>query len=124
MASDDEQRWVDAYRAELVVMDSLSLSSGSGSREWNAHVNKMQRAQLELRKTPGGRAAITAMISDAVPTVAHWSAAHALFWSEPEVRAHLQAIAGTGGLHAFEATTLLREFDAGRLRMDWEPTTP
>jgi hypothetical protein len=74
--------WARVYRDELVAMDSISLLDDRRARNWNRHVDRMQRAHLELRKSLEGRAAITAMISDRVRTVAHWSAAHALFWDE------------------------------------------
>ncbi|SKB33919.1 hypothetical protein SAMN05660473_00188 [Arthrobacter sp. 49Tsu3.1M3] len=81
----------------------------------------MQRAQLELGKTADGRAAITAMIAHPMQTVAQWSAAHSLFWAEIEARAYLVILARSDGVGSFEAETVLREFDAGRLKMDWEP---
>jgi hypothetical protein len=81
----------------------------------------MQRAQLELGKTADGRAAITAMIAHPMQTVAQWSAAHSLFWAEIEARAYLEILARSDGVGSFEAETVLREFDAGRLKMDWEP---
>ena len=81
----------------------------------------MQRAQLELRKSAEGPGAITAMIAHTVPTVARWSAAHSLFWAESEARAYLEPLASSGGVGSFEAKMVLCEFDAGRLRMDWEP---
>jgi hypothetical protein len=61
------------------------------------------------------------MIAHPVQTVARWSAAHSLFWAEPEARAYLEALASSRLEGSLEAKTVLREFDAGRLRMDWEP---
>lgn len=112
---------MDAYRAELVAMDSLSLLGRDRGKQWNRHVDGMQRAHLELRGTLTGRASITEMIADDVPTVALWSAAHALFWAEPQARAYLMARAASGGAGSLEAKTTLQEFDAGRLKTDWRP---
>jgi hypothetical protein len=113
--------WARVYRDELVAMDSISLLDDRRARTWNRHVDRMQRAHLELRKSLEGRAAITAMISDRVRTVAHWSAAHALFWDEDLARAYLLAEAASQGVGSFDAQMTLREFDAGRLRMEWQP---
>ena len=121
MNPDYLRKWTDAYLVELVAMDSISLASDARSRRWNKHVHRMQRAQLELRKTAEGRATITAMMAHPMPTVARWSAAHSLFWAEFEARVYLEALASSGGDGSFEAEMVLREFNAGRLRMDWEP---
>jgi hypothetical protein len=106
------------YRQALVAMDGIRLEEDRGARNWNRLVHSVQRAQLRLRETPEGRAAITALIGDPVPTVAHWAASHSLFWDEAKARHHLEAEMSAGGLGA-EMT--LREFDAGRLRHDWQP---
>nr|WP_283810427.1 DUF2019 domain-containing protein [Arthrobacter sp. C9C5] len=113
--------WTNAYVVELEATDSIPLASDTRARRWNKHVHRMQRAQLELRKSPAGRAAITAMIAHPVPTVAQWSAAHSLFWAESEARTYLTALASSGGVGALEAKMVLREFDVGRLQMDSEP---
>ncbi len=112
--------WARAYREELSAMDSVLLG-GNRSRAWNRHVNEAQRAQLRLRQSPEGRAAITALIADPVSTVALWAATHALFWDERVARAHLAAVAASEGIAGLDARMTLREFDAGRLRTDWEP---
>ena len=102
-------------------MDSISFGARGGSRRWNRHVDRMQRAQLVLRISDEGRAAITEMIDDPVRTVAHWSAAQALSWAPSLARPFLEADAATPGLDGLNARTTLSAFDAGRLRMDWEP---
>lgn len=121
MTPDEVDTWIRAYLVELEAMDSIDLAGDARARRWNEHVNRMQRAQLALRSTAAGRAAITAMIAHPVPTVAQWAAAHALFWDESVARAFLEDLANSSGIAAFDATMVLQEFDAGRLRMDWEP---
>lgn len=121
MTPDELEGWISAYLVELEAMDSIDLVGDTRAHQWNQHVNRMQRAQLALRRTVAGRAAITAMIAHPVPTVAQWAAAHALFWDESEARAFLEDLANSSGLRAFDAMMVLQEFDAGRLRMDWEP---
>lgn len=106
------------YRQALVDMDAMSLEQDRGARSWNAQVHKVQRAQLTLRETSEGRAAITFLIDDPVPTVARWAASHALFWDEEAARKHLEKEQAAGRL---DASTTLKEFDAGRLRHDWQP---
>ena len=106
------------YRQALVAMDAISFEQGRSARSWNAYVHTVQRAQLKLRETPEGRAAVTLLIDDSVPTVARWAASHALFWDEAAARKHLEAEEAAGRL---DAATTLKEFDAGRLRHDWQP---
>jgi hypothetical protein len=112
---------IERYREGLLAMDSIRPGEDRGARRWNANVHEVQRAQLELRKTPEGRAAITELIDDPVPTVAHWAASHALFWSEGKARAYLESERARQDVGGFEAEMTLREFDAGRLRHDWQP---
>lgn len=106
------------YRRALVSMDNMTLEQDHGARNWNARVHEVQRAQLMLRETPEGRAAITSLIDDAVPTVARWAASHSLFWDEANARKHLEAERSAGRL---DVATTLKEFDAGRLQHDWLP---
>lgn len=121
MKPEDVAKWADAYLAALEAMDSISLAGDARAGQWNRQVHRMQRAQLELRRTAEGRAAITAMIAHPTPTVAQWSAAHSLFWAEIEGRAYLETLARSDGVGSLEAEMVLREFGAGRLKMDWEP---
>jgi len=47
---------------------------------------------------------------------------NALAWAESAARAELERQTRTGsGLRGFEAETVLREFDAGRLNTAWVP---
>lgn len=114
--------WRDQYRRELVEIDSVRLADDPGARRHNRHVNRMQQAHLVLRETGEGRAAISALIDDPVPTVAVWAATQALFWDEARARARLEGFVEANDLHAFESQITLREFDAGRLKTDWQPT--
>jgi hypothetical protein len=113
--------WRDQYRNELVEIDAIRLAEDNGARRHNRHVDRMQRAYLALRQTAEGRAEISGLIHDAVPTVALWAATQALFWDEPRARARLAAFVDRQNVHAFEAEVTLREFDAGRLNTDWQP---
>jgi hypothetical protein len=112
------------YRDVLVEMHAQRIERGGKPRSWNQLVNRMQAIQLQLRSTPSGRDAITALIDDENPTVRSWSAANALAWAEGVARAELEREAenecGLGGL---EAEVVLREFDAGRLNTAWLPRT-
>jgi hypothetical protein len=113
--------WARVSGDELTAMDEISLDEKGGSRRWNRHVDRMQRAQLVLRATEAGRAAITRVIDNPIHTVAQWSAAHALFWAPEKARRFLEAETTAPGLDGFNAQMTLREFDAGRLRTDWMP---
>ncbi len=54
-------------------------------------------------------------------TVRDWAAAHALFWDAERVRPLLESVAQEETLRGLDAKTVLREFDAGRLTMEWVP---
>ena len=110
-----------AYRSALVEMDGLRLADDRRGRRWNRCVHRVQRAQLQLRQTAEGQAAIAALIDDPVPTVAHWAASHALLWDEDRARTHLEREAANNEAGRLEARMTLQEFDAGRLRPDWQP---
>ena len=63
----------------------------------------MQAADLELRKTPEGRDAITALISHGCITVRQWSATNALAWAPDEARSELEREVAAGGSGSFDA---------------------
>ncbi|PUA80505.1 hypothetical protein [Nocardioides currus] len=113
--------WRDRYRDELLEIDAIRLASDTGAWRHNRRVDRMQQAHLALRQTAEGRAVIAEFIDDPVPTVALWAATHALFWDEPRARARLASFVDDPDQHAFEAELTLREFDAGRLKTDWQP---
>jgi hypothetical protein len=111
-----------AYREVLLKMHERRVETGAAPRGWNRLVDRLQELQLVLRDSEAGRAGITALVADSNATVRQWAAAHALFWDEPIARAELEAVAtGARGLDRLTAEMTLREFDAGRLRMDWVP---
>jgi hypothetical protein len=109
------------FRETLVEMDSGRVEAGGDSRKWNQLVDRLQSLHLRLRESPEGRAGITSLMSDDIDTVRQWSAAMALAWDELMARAELARQANGQGLVAMEAEITLREFDAGRLNMTWEP---
>lgn len=113
--------WRDQYRDELVEIDATRLAEDEDARRHNRHVDRMQEAYLALRQTAEGRAVISGLIDDPVPTVALWAATQALFWDEPRARARLTSFVDGQDLHAFEAEVTLRRFDGGRLKTDWQP---
>lgn len=82
----------------------------------------MQNLQLQLRESAEGRAAITALIEDEVPTVRQWSATNALAWDPVVARAALEREVRLGrGMDGFDAEVTLAEYDAGRLNTAWKP---
>jgi hypothetical protein len=113
--------WRDQYRDELVAIDAIRLAEDTAARRHNRHVDRMQQAHLALRQTAEGRAVISGFMDDPVPTVALWASTQALFWDEDRARARLKSFVDDQDRHAFEAAATLREFDAGRLKTDWQP---
>lgn len=111
-----------AYRAVLVQMHAHRVDSGGKRRTWNRLFDQVQVLQLRLRQAPEGQAGITAFaLSDDCPTVVLSAASHALFWDEARVRTVLEALALGDLLLGLDAKMTLREFDAGRLNMTWQP---
>lgn len=112
---------VAGYRATLLEMHALRVAGGKWAKPWNQLVNRLQSLQLELRKTPEGRTAITRFIEDENITVREWSAAYALMWEPTVAEAALEQIAASEGVGSLGARMTLREYRSGRLRMDWTP---
>lgn len=109
------------YRQELVEIDSIRLAEDAGARHHKRDVHRMQQAYLALRQSAEGRAAISELIDDPVPTVALWAATQAAFWDESKARGRHASFVDGHRVHASEARVTLREFDAGRLNTDWQP---
>ena len=110
-----------AFAATLDSMSQCRVDRGSDAKGWNRLVNGLQRLQLDLRQTEEGRAGISDLMHSEDATVRTWSATFALFWDESRARGVLQAEVAAGGLAGFESEIALREFDAGRLSMTWQP---
>ena len=110
------------YRRLLAQMQEHRVESGGKPRTWNRLVDRLQTVQLRLRESPEGRRGITALAEDGESeTVRDWAAAHALFWDDERVRPLLESVAREDTLRGLDAKTVLREFDAGRLTMEWVP---
>jgi hypothetical protein len=113
---------LSAFAATLDSMSQCRVDSGGDPKVWNQLVNELQRLQLELRETVEGRAGISELMDSDDETVRTWCATFALFWDESRARAVLQAeVVAAEGLAGFESSIVLREFDAGRLNMTWQP---
>lgn len=110
------------YRRLLAHMHEQEVELGGKPRTWNRLVDRMQTVQLRLRKSPEGRRGITALAETGESETARdWAAAHALFWDAERVRPLLESVAQEDTLRGLAAKTVLREFDAGRLTMEWVP---
>lgn len=110
--------------AFAATLDSMSLSRvdrGGVPATWNGLVSELQRLQLDLRQTEEGRAGISDLMDSEDATVRTWSATFALFWDESRAREVLQAEVDAEGTAGFESEIALREFDAGRLNVRWQP---
>ena len=115
--------WLTRYRQTLLDMHECRVTQPGGSpSRWNRLAQRLQRLHLVLREDARGRAGITQMINDEVPTVRQWAATHALFWDEAKARAELERQAASApSMDEFEAKITLREYDAGRLNTTWTP---
>jgi hypothetical protein len=112
---------LEAFAGILNSMSECRVESGGDPNSWNHLVNDLQRLQLDLRQTEQGRTGISRLMDSDNETVRTWCATFALFWDEPRARAVLRAEVDAAGLAGFESEIALREFDAGRLNMSWEP---
>lgn len=110
-----------AFVATLGSMSEGRVDRGGDPERWNRLVNELQRLQLELRQTEQGRDGISDLMHSDDATVRTWCATFALFWDEYKARQVLQAEVEAKGLAGFESEIVLREFDAGRLNMTWQP---
>lgn len=105
----------------LEGMDSERVEAGGKPPTWNRLVDRAQAIQLVLRERPDGRSGISALMDSDNATTRGWAAAWSLFWDEPRAREVLAQDAAGSGLGALDAKMTLREFDAGRLNMTWQP---
>jgi len=112
---------LSAFAATLDSMSHCRVDEGGDPKLWNRLVNELQRLQLDLRQTEEGRAGISDLMESDDATVRTWCATFALFWDESRARAVLQAEVAAKGVAGFESEIALREFDAGRLNMTWQP---
>jgi hypothetical protein len=111
-----------AFAATLGSMSQCRVDRGGDSTAWNRLVNELQRLQLDLRQTEEGRTGISDLMDSDDATVRTWCATFALFWNESRAREVLQAEIAAEGMPGFESEIALREFDAGRLNMTWQPS--
>lgn len=119
--ADGVDELVDGYLAVLLEMHENRVGEGGRPDQWNRLVDGMQGIQLRLRETEPGRTAISRLCGHDNVTVRAWSATNALAWDPLGSRRVLESLAEGPGLVGLEAAVTLREFDAGRLRTDWEP---
>jgi hypothetical protein len=121
---DDSEATRETLAAFAGTLDSMSqcrVDRGGDPTAWNRLVNELQRLQLDLRQTEEGRTGISDLMDSDDATVRTWCATFALFWNESRARDVLQAEVAAGGMTGFESEIALREFDAGRLKMTWQP---
>lgn len=110
------------HRRLLAQIHDHRVESGGKPHTWNRLVNGLQTVQLRLRESPEGRKGITALAeAGETETVRDWAAAHALFWDAERVRPLLESVVQEDKLRGLDAKTVLREFDSGRLTMEWVP---
>lgn len=112
---------IAAFAATLEAMSQSRVDRGGDPDTWNGLVNNLQRLQLTLRQTEEGRSGISDLMDSQDATARTWSATFALFWDEPRAREVLSAEVSAAGFTGFESKIALREFDAGRLNMEWQP---
>jgi hypothetical protein len=120
--SEATRRTLSAFAGTLDSMSQCRVDRGGDPTAWNRLINELQRIQLVLRQTEEGRTGISDLMDSDDATVRTWCATFALFWNESKARKVLQAEAAARGMAGFEAEIALREFDAGRLHMTWQPT--
>ena len=102
-------------------MSQSRVDRGGDTDTWNGLVNDLQRLQLNLRQTEEGRSGISDLMDSQDVTARTWSATFALFWDEPRAREVLLAEVAAAGFTGLESEIALREFDGGRLNMEWQP---
>lgn len=103
------------YEALTIAWDQASQTPAKANRLFvQAH-----RIAVSLRASPAGRSGLQALLSHESRAVRLCSASECLPFSPDAASLVLRKIALGPGLHAVSAETVLKEFEAGRLNMDW-----
>lgn len=104
----DEQ--LAAYRTQA---ERWGRAEGNARRA-NAAFEELEALHAVLRKSAAGRAGITALVADDLPSVRLLAASHALEWDEAAALPALEAIAAGTGLASLVAQHTLEAFRADR----------
>jgi len=85
----------------------------------NRIFDQAHRVAVHLRESEDGRQALLALVKHENQAVRLGAAAECIvFAPKPAIKA-LRKLAKSDGHHSFSAEMTLKEFKAGRLRMDW-----
>lgn len=114
MKIDDLEKRVQDYRAA-----AIETSLRNDPEKANQAHDRLHKLYKSLCTTSDGREAIARLMADSDPNVRLWAASHSLFWKPDDARRVLEQIAACGGLLAFDAEMVLKQFDAGRLTFDY-----
>ena len=123
----DRRGWVSAKGATDVV--ALSARYEALGIAWdnalgtpakaNALFVRAHRIAVRLRESPAGRDALLTFLDHESRAVRLCAAAECLPYSPQRATAVLREVALSDGLHAVSAEMTLKEFEAGRLNMNW-----
>lgn len=108
--------------ASLAKYEALSIAwdeaSGTPTKANRLFV-RAHRIAVHLRESPAGREALRSLLGHESLAVRLCAAAECLPFSPEPATSVLRELASTTGLHAVSAEMTLKEFEAGRLNMDW-----
>jgi hypothetical protein len=100
----------------------LAKGQAPSIKEGNEFTRTIQAYVLSIRDSAAGRQAVEALLRDTSPSVRLEAATSALKWNAKLALPVLEDLARHDkGLPGFEAKVFVREFEAGRLDLDWVP---
>jgi len=111
----DQVTLVNNYVELIEAWDRASKTPSKANRL----VDEAHRVASRLRESEGGRQALLALIDHENQAVKLWVAAECTVFAPKPATKALRKLAKSDGHHAFSAEMTLKEFKAGRLRMDW-----
>lgn len=85
----------------------------------NPLFDEAHRMAVQLRASDEGRAALLELLDHSSPAVRLGAATESTPYAPRLAEVTLRALADAGGRHSFSAEIVLKEFEAGRLRVDW-----
>ncbi|MBO0813480.1 MAG: DUF2019 domain-containing protein [Microlunatus sp.] len=116
MTDINEDALLGEFAERAAAWDSIV---GTDSKKANRIFDQVHALAKKLRQTPAGRTGLLGLTAHEISGVRLLAATECLAWS-PEVAVPvLEAIEGSGGLHAVSAKYTLMSYRAGTLDLDW-----
>jgi hypothetical protein len=100
--------------------EAVEKHASGHSQVTNRWHQKLHGCYKLLRETEEGRRGITSLMSDPMPHVQVWAAAHSLGWEPVLAKRTLEEIRDSDAPSSFDAKWTLKMYAVGRLSFDYE----